>query len=334
MNMAREHGDAAPGVAVWGVGNHAQRNTLPALSQCQAVRLVGLTTRNERVRDEQARKWGCKTWATPRDMLGDPDVDVVYLATPVGLHHEHGLLVLQAGRHLWCEKSLTPSLDASQELVEVSAELDLALCEAFMYLHHPQFRQLLDWILEAEIGQIRSINSRFGFPHLSPDDIRYIAELGGGALLDIGCYPLSAALTIAGEDPDCVHAVLDRDEGYAVDTAGAALLRFPSGISALLEWGFGRAYRNELEVWGEDGTITAERAFSKPPDFSPRTVLQRQDGTVVDDEIPPANHFVRMFDAFARVLGNGAAREEYRRRALCQARTVAAVFDSRDVISV
>ncbi|UCC49509.1 MAG: Gfo/Idh/MocA family oxidoreductase [Gemmatimonadota bacterium] len=334
MNPLAQHEKLAPGVGVWGVGNHAQRSTLPALSECPAVRLVGLTTRSEKVREEQARKWNCKAWKTPRDMLQDPEVEVVYLATPVGLHHEHGLLALQAGRHLWCEKSLTASLDTSQELVEVSTELDVALCEAFMYQHHPQFRQVLQWIVDGQIGQIRSISSRFGFPHLGPDDIRYVRELGGGALLDVGCYPLSAALAIAGEEPDGVHAVLGRDEGYAVDTAGSALLRFPSGISALLEWGFGRAYRNELEVWGEDGTIIAERAFSKPPDLSPRTVLRRQDGTVVDSDIPPANQFVHMFATFAGVLEADAAREEHRRRALRQARTVAAVLESAHLTGI
>ena len=317
------------GVGVWGVGDHARRNTLPALAHCPDLRLVGLTTRNETVRQEQARMWGCQGWSDPKEMLESSAVDVVYLATPVGLHFQHGLRVLEAGRHLWCEKSLTDSLRASQQLVSNSAEHDLALCEAFMYTHHPQFKQLLKWIDTDEIGRVRSITSRFGFPHLEPDNIRYASKLGGGALLDIGAYPLSAALLITGEQPSVIESHISSDADYEVDTAGSALLHFPSGAYAILEWGYGRSYRAELQIWGGEGTIFAERAFSKPATLSPELVLRRRDGSSLQEKIEPANHFVAMFSSFAHALSDGTLRDAYRQQALQQARLVSAVLNPR-----
>lgn len=317
--------DRKPGIAVWGVGEHARKKTLPALAECAAVRLVGLTTRNATVRAEQARKWGCLTWERPEEMLTDTRVDVVYLATPNGTHHDYGLQVLEAGRHLWCEKSLTDALEKSEELVSKARSRDLALSETFVYWHHPQYDQIRDWLDAGQIGRIRSVTARFGFPHRDRDDVRYDAKLGGGALLDIGVYPLSAARYLIGEELEWVAAQLESDVGYEVDTGGSALLRFPSGVDALLEWGFGRSYRNEVELWGTGGTIRAERAFSKPPTLSPALTLSPQEGEKIAAAVEPADHFVRMFTALAAALADGDEREWYRTEALAQARMVAAV---------
>ncbi len=313
------------GVGVWGVGQHARKNTLPALFECDAVDLIGLTTRDRRVREEQAAEWGCRAWSSPQEMLEDSDVEAVYVSTPIGLHGEHGAAVLSAGRHLWCEKALTDTLDAASRLHQLSSERDLALCEAFMYLHHPQFARIKEWLLAGEIGRPHSITARFGFPHMPGDDIRYVRELGGGALLDVGVYPLSMTLALLDGEPDTIAARLSDESGYEVDTGGAALLRFPGNVDALLEWGFGRAYRNELEIWGEEGTIVAERAFSKPPTLAPQVWLKRQSGEVVEERIPPSNHFVLMFEAFALAVADASLRAAYRERTLRQARLVSAL---------
>jgi NDP-hexose-3-ketoreductase len=261
-------------------------------------------------------------------MLADPEVDAVYLSTPIGLHEQQGLSVLEAGRHLWCEKSLTDSLGATERLADAARERDLVLAEAFMYLHHPQLLALQRWIESGAIGRVRSIQGRFGFPHLDPGDSRYRPDLGGGALLDIGVYPASAALFLTGEEPETVLAQLGRDDGYEVDTNGSALLRFASDVHAFLDWGFGRAYRSELEVWGEAGTIFVERAYSKPAAFVASLSLRRQDGGIEEKTAGSANHFVLMFSSFARAIENAALREGYQQQALRQARVVAAIREA------
>ena len=99
---------------------------------------------------------------------------------------------------------------------------------------------------------------------------KYKKALGGGALLDAGCYTLHAASCLTGDEPNFLSVCLGSEAGYEVDTTGSALIVFKSGSHALLDWGFGHAYVNEIEIWGERGRVRAERALSKPPSIAPR----------------------------------------------------------------
>lgn len=296
-------------VAALGIGEHARRNTLPALDQCASVNLKGLYSRNHTIVQEQAKKYNCIAYTRSDDLLNDPQLDAVYIATPVGLHYEWGYKVLQAGKHLWCEKSLTDSPSRSRELIEQAKQRDLCVCECFMYAHHPLFESLTHIMQGKDLGKIRRIMARFGFPHLDPDNVRYNKALGGGALLDAGCYTLHAASRLTCDRPDFLAACLGSETGYDVDTTGSALIVFTSGIYALLEWGFGHAYANEIEIWGERGRVRAERAFSKPPTIAPRLFYLKEDGTEEIRLTSPSNHFVSMFEYFSEAISN----KKYRR---------------------
>lgn len=313
------------GVALWGVGEHARRNVLPALAACPAVRLVGLFTRNVSVRAVESEKWGCRAFADPDEMLADAAVAAVYVSTPVAFHHDHGLRVLAAGRHLWGEKPLAASLADTEALIALSRRADRAACEVLMYVHHRQFKTIKSWLAEGRIGAIRRIAARFGFLHLDPGNIRYRPDMGGGALLDAAIYPLSAALLLAGEDPATVAARIEHQAGYAVDTGGTARLLFPSGLEALCEWGFGRPYQAEIEVSGEKGTLFAARAFSKPADFAASLMLRRPEGET-ETVIGADNHFVAMLTAFAATTADPALRAAERDGALARARLLARVL--------
>lgn len=287
-------------VGVLGIGEHARRNILPALDECNSVKLVGLSGRNTEHLEKESQKYNCTAYVNPEDMLSDPKIDVVYIALPVGLHKEWGDRVLQAGKHLWCEKSLTHDPELSRQLISKAQQHDLCVCECFMYVHHPMFEHLKKIMRGKEIGSIRSITARFGFPHLSPDNIRYNKMLGGGALLDVGCYLLHAIRHLSNEQPDKIYSLLTREETYEVDTRGTALLGFPSGLQAHLEWGFGYSYMNEINIWAEKGFVNVKRAFSKPSDHTSVIEIWDTNGQSRNITIPPNNHFVSMFNNFAK----------------------------------
>ena len=310
-------------VAVWGVGPHASRKILPALAAASGTELAGLTTRNADVARQEGERFGCRVFATPEEMLAAAGVDAVYLATPIGLHFEQGRRVLLAGKHLWCEKSLTARRDETEELAELSRARGLALCEAFMFLHHPQFTRLREAV--RDIGALVSVTCRFGMEIQAKPGYRHTAELGGGALLDVACYPLALALHLADGDPRVVHHRLHTREGYEVDLAGDALLEFPSGALAFLEWGYGRGYANEVTVWGERGSVRAPMVFSKTEGFA--ATLERSDvvGTRQVETIEPANAYVRMLDEFARATRDLELQERLRADARRQARHLAAL---------
>ena len=256
-------------VAIWGLGRHAINNILPAVSAADGLALYGVCSRDARTVSSYSEKCKCKGWTDPALMLRDPEVEVVYVATPIGLHAEHGKQVLDAGRHLWCEKPLTRELPATLGLLDAARKRRLSICEGFMYLYHPQFARLCKYVTDGALGKIRSVACRFGIPALEHPGFRSNPLLGGGALFDVGSYPVSALNSLFPEEKlQILYAAIDHRNGAAVDTDGRALLALSSGAVASLEWRTSCAYRNErcgrercissrcrrnsvLEGWGE-----------------------------------------------------------------------------------
>ena len=300
-------------VGVWGLGRHARRKILPALHACPETVLVGVTTRDQEVALEEADRYGCRAWPTEDSMLASLDVEAVYVATPTGLHHRHGLQVLQAGKHLWCEKPMTETLQQVEQLAEVARRSDLALCEGLMYLYHPQFSTVSRMVSDASFGDVVSLRSQFGMPPLEQPGFRYSRALGGGALLDLAPYPLSAALELLGSPLTVTESFVGTPSGRDVDTYGYALLTTPEGTTAFLEWGYERGYRNEISVWGERGSLTSEFIFSKTSDQRAHVTLRNKRGAAEQFEIEPADSFRLMFGAFADAVRNPERREVLRR---------------------
>ena len=174
MNLTR--------IGVWGLGRHAVKNILPALASMDELTLYGLCSRNENIVFRNAKQWNCKAWTDVDQMLSDPHLDIVYLATPIGLHAEQGMQVLKAGKHLWCEKPLTCDLDDTRKLTLLAEEKGLTLAESFMYLYHPQFKYLQRLVTEKRLGSVKTVTCRFGIPFLENPGFRYTRSLGGSAL--------------------------------------------------------------------------------------------------------------------------------------------------------
>jgi dTDP-3,4-didehydro-2,6-dideoxy-alpha-D-glucose 3-reductase len=302
------------GVGVWGLGQHARRKILPALSSCSATVLVGVTTRNMGVACEEADRYGCSTWSTPEDMLNDASVEAVCVATPSGLHASHGLRVLRSGRHLWCEKPIAATLAEAQALSEASRQESLALCEGLMYLYNPHFSLIANMISGNSIGAVLSVRSQFGIPALKDPGFRTDPSLGGGALLDLAPYPLSATLGLIDEPWDLVDSSVHHLEGHEVDMSGHALLATGARKTvAFLEWGYSRAYRNEISVWGEHGSIQSDFIFSKPADYSPVVSLRDQYGRIERIHVDSADSFDAMFHSFSDAVFDATVREGLRR---------------------
>jgi NDP-hexose-3-ketoreductase len=243
-------------------------------------------------------------------MLDDPSIDAVYIASPNGVHEQSIRTALEAGKSVLVEKTFCSDYNKTEELLALAAKRNMLAAECFMFLYHPQF-SLVKKMLEDQdkFGRVVSVTARFGFPHLSKDNIRYKASLAGGALFDVGAYCLSAASHLI-EGPSRVDwaNVMHRPE-FEVDTSGGAVVRLASGAPAFCDWGFGRAYRNEIEIWTENAVIAVERAFSKPADFASRVCIRHQKNNQEEIiTINPTNHFICMFDHFASALAHPGER--------------------------
>ena len=129
-------------VAVWGLGNHARERILPALSAIDKIKLIGVCSRNTEVVETLAEQWDCYGWNDPERMLNSTDVDIIYIATPIGVHFSQAKQAIEAGKHVWCEKPLTCRYIDTQTLVLLAEKKDKVLTESFMYLYHSQFHKV------------------------------------------------------------------------------------------------------------------------------------------------------------------------------------------------
>lgn len=292
------------GIAVWGIGAHAQRMVLPAIAASADVRLVGIHTRNRRVLQRCADSAGCLAWYDPEQMLDNPDVDVVYLATPTSLHAVHGGLILSKGKHLWCEKPLATNLADAEALIEQAKAHDLSLAVVCGPRYHPQFFAVQDQLNNGAIGKPTQIKASFHFPHVAPDNFRYNPDLGGGALLDIGFYLLTVVDALFPERLTHLNCEMEQEDGYRVDTSGRAQLHFDDGLIADLSWGYGSAYQNSLQVMGTAGQLVAEPFFSKPQNLLPFINVQFQNGLKQIIAFKNKKQFVEMFKAVSYGVAN------------------------------
>jgi NDP-hexose-3-ketoreductase len=316
-------------VGVHGIGDHAERTILPAVAAARMLELAGISTRNADKRGAVTAKWACRGWASLAEMLNNAALDAVIVASPIGCHFEDGRQVLEAGVHLWSEKSFTHDFTEAESLVDLATERDLAVCVSLAPAYHSQFMEMRRLITTGAIGRLRDMTGHFGFPHVARVRTLYDPALGGGALRDMGYYPITILSELAGEMPSVAGARLAADAGYQVDTEGAALLAFPSGVQATAEWGYGRDYINELTIVGETGTILAKPAFSKPGHLEVRLDIRRQNA-VANVSLEPCNQFVEMLGAFADATASADGRRAYRTKALDHQRLLAQVAAAAD----
>jgi len=300
-------------VVVWGLGPHALKHILPALHASKGINLYGVCTRNPEVLVQTAKRWRCKSWSDPSDMLSDTQVDVVYISTPIGLHAAQGELVLAANKHLWCEKPLSNALTDTESLVQISRERGLSLAEGFMYLYHPQFLAIRESLASGVIGRPQTITLWFGIPALEHPGFRADPRLGGGAFWDVGSYPISAVtMLIPQPEPQIEYSGRATMPGHLVDTSGSATIRYDNGIRAELEWRTHCAYRNEIDIWGTEGSVFSDRIFSKPDDYIPTLKFLDRNGRERVEAVRPENHFIAMFTAFRNLVFNSVDAENER----------------------
>ncbi|EFC79257.1 Gfo/Idh/MocA family protein [Parafrankia sp. EUN1f] len=263
-------------IGVLGCADIAWRRTLPALAANAEVELTAFASRDPAKARRFADRFGGEPVTGYDRLLGRADVDAVYVPLPPGLHAIWVERALRSGRHVLSEKPLTTSRADSERLVALADASGLALLESLMFLTHSQHGVVRDLVGAGEIGTVRGLTAQFAFP-ASPARGRHSRDVGGGALTDVGVYPIRTALLFLGEDLRVVGATLRVDDELGIDIAGDVLLATPTGVSAHLTFGTEHAYRSRYELWGSTGRVAAEWAYTPPPTHSPVIRVERQD---------------------------------------------------------
>ena len=289
----------------------------------KGLRLVGVCSRTESVVKECAENMNCQGWTDPDDMLQEQDLDIIYLSTPIGLHAEQGKSVLLAGKHLWCEKPFTCDLTKSQGLIRLSRTKELTVAEGFMYLYHKQFKEIRNRICTDQLGAIKEISFKFGFPQLEHPGFRYKSDLCGGALWDVGTYSISAALNLFKNESVVVKFVdLRYSENYDVDFDGTVILDFSGGARVISTWHIGAGYKNEIDVWGEKGSLYSDKIFSKVDGYTPELRCRNKYGVEMINKLDSINQFVEMFNQFLVLLSSKNDAEQERKDIIQRAKVM------------
>ena len=253
------------GWGVLGTADIAHGATIPGMCRAENCELVAIAGRNaekaERFREEFGFR---KAYEGYEKLLEDPEVEAVYIPLPNSLHAEWSIRALRAGKHVLCEKPLAPSEAEAREMFRVARENGVFLMEAFAYLHNPAVEAIRKELQSGTIGEIRMIDSAF-IGGMRPDtDIRMRRETCGGALYDLGCYPVSLILWLTGAEPEQIQAA-GRFSSREIDLETSAILYFGNETTARADCamipGIGRLDR--LHILGTGGEIHSPMYFNQ-----------------------------------------------------------------------
>ncbi len=250
-----------------------------------------------------------KAYGSYEALLADPTIEAVYIPLPNHLHLEWTLAAAAAGKHVLCEKPLALSSTDARRMIDASNQAGVILMEAFMYRLHPLWQEVRRLIGAGTIGELVAFQSFFSYRNLDPTDIRNQVTTGGGALLDIGCYPVNAARMLFGSEPGEVKALIRRHPDFGTDVITSALLDFGSRhatftVSTMLE------PDQRVDLVGSEGRLRIEIPFNIPPDRPNRIAIFAGGRPPVDPgvkvvEIPTSDQYGVQADAFAAAVRSG-----------------------------
>jgi len=274
----------------WGIISTAKIGTakvIPAMQREKLCNIRAIASRNLETAKRAADELGIeRAYGSYEELLADPEIEAVYNPLPNHLHVPWSIRAAEAGKHVLCEKPVALNADEAQTLVDARDRTGVLISEAFMVRGHPQWRRARELVREGSIGKLRAIQGFFSYHNVDPANIRNIADIGGGGLYDIGCYPIVGSRFIFEDEPTRVVALLERDPELKTDRLAGALLDFPQG-QASFTCSTQLVPYQRIHFFGTKGRIEIEIPFNAPPDKPCRLF--------VDD---------------GSVLGGGAAREE------------------------
>ncbi len=254
----------------WGVISTALIGTakvIPAMQGADYCDIRAIASRNLEKAEASAAELGIpRAYGSYEQLLADPEIEAIYNPLPNHLHVPVSIQAIEAGKHVLCEKPIGLSSAEGQQLVDAArAHPELKVMEAFMYRHHPQWQKARQLVQDGAIGQLRTIQSFFSYHNVDADNIRNQADIGGGGMMDIGCYPISLSRFIFDRLPERAMAWVERDPDFQTDILSSVMLDFGSGTSTFT-CSTQLAPYQRVHIVGDTGRIEIEIPFNAPPD--------------------------------------------------------------------
>lgn len=290
-----------------GCSSIAAKSTIPAISNTNNAELKMIGSRSLLKAKKFAERFSCDLYGCYDEILERNDIDAVYISLPIALHEKWVVKSAKAGKHVLCEKSATFSYKSAKNMVKECKKNNVRLLEGFSFRFHPQHNVARKIIQKNLLGKSILFSSYYGFklPY-SKKNIRFQKRLAGGALNDVGCYPICASRIILQKKPSDVTCYLDFDKKSGVDINGNIIMQYADKSRAFLVFGFNMYFQSTYSLWGSDGVLNLKRAFNIHPNTTQFVTLQNKNNgdKIRNFRVKPFNQFELMINDFCRVIKN------------------------------
>lgn len=295
----------------WGIlstANIGMQKVIPAIQQSPSSEVVAIASRDLGKAEAAARKLGiARAHGSYEALLADPDIDAIYNPLPNHLHVPLTVAATKAGKHVLCEKPIAITAAEAEGLRDCAP--DKIVLEAFMIRFHPQWRRAREIIRSGELGEIRAINALFTYHNTDPGNVRNMADIGGGGLLDIGCYPVTTGRFLYESEPDRVVSLVERDPTFGTDRLASVMMDFGGGRQLSFTCSTQAAGHQKVQVLGSRAKLEIVIPYNAPP--NERTAITIDTGAPFDGSLsrreilPACDQYTEQAEAFAQAaLGN------------------------------
>ena len=315
----------------WGILSTAKigrEKVTPAIQKGKLCEVAAIASRKkENAEKEAARLNISKAYGSYKELLADPEIDVVYIPLPNHLHVEWSIKAMQAGKHVLCEKPIGLSSTEAKKMLDTAKDYPhLKIMEAFMYRFHPQWITAKSLITAGRIGELKTIHSFFSYFNIDPANIRNQSDKGGGGLMDIGCYNISLSRFIFDEEPKKILGLAENDPKSGVDRLTSGILQFSKGTSTFTCSTQLIPYQR-VNIFGTEARIEIEIPFNAPPDKPTKLWLHSKEGTeeMVFDIV---DQYTLEADAFAKSILENTPAPTSLKDALNNMKAIEAIFES------
>ena len=289
----------------WGILSTAKigvAKVIPALQRATLGTVEAIGSRDPAKAREVAQALGIpRVHGSYEALLADPDIDAIYIPLPNHLHVPWTVRALEAGKHVLCEKPIALNATEAAELVRVASRFPrLKAMEAFMYRFHPQWVKARQLVADGAIGELRAVHAHFSYWNVDPQNVRNIAAIGGGGMMDIGCYCVSFGRWLFDGEPRRVLGVADRDPAFGTDRIASGILDFGRGVTTFPCAPQLSPYQR-TQIHGTEGRIEIEIPVNAPPD-KPTRLWHQRGATIEEIAFPACDQYTLQADAFARAI--------------------------------
>jgi predicted dehydrogenase len=298
-----------PNKVRWGVLSTSQfalKLAVPAMQKSEWCDIRAIASRDRKKAEEAARRMGIpKAYGSYEELLQDPEIEAIYNPMPNHLHVPWSIKAAEGGKHVLCEKPLSVTVAEARELQRVQEKTGMKIGEAFMVRTHPQWLRARELVRSGRIGELRSIAGYFSYFNRDAGNIRNNPDIGGGGLLDIGCYPITTSRLIYGEEPTRVVSLIERDPEMKIDRLASVILDFPSG-HAIFTCSTQVVPYQRINLIGTKGRIEIEIPFNAPNDRPCRIFID--DGgdlsgkTISTETFPVCDQYTLQGNLFSRAI--------------------------------